>query len=133
MRASLAWVLFLAAAAEGQPRIVTGYYQNVPLLAGETELFPGGFMDFNRLRFTGAPSFGSFAVEVAYEQVLTLRENAVPAGSSLGAVPGGGEWLDLQWTLEEPIAAALDEGAVGAFATGAAVLVVGLAHGRVVF
>jgi hypothetical protein len=101
LRAALPWVLFLAAAAEGQPRIVTGYYQNVPLLAGETELFPGGFTDFNRLRFTGAPSFGSFAVEVAYEQVLTLRENAVPAGSFLGAVPGGAEWLDLQWTLED--------------------------------
>jgi hypothetical protein len=101
LRAAAAWFLLLAAGASAQTRLVTGYYQNVPLVAGASELFPGGFLDFNRVRFASAPSFGQVSIEVAYEHVLTFRENESEPGPFVGAVPGGGEWLDLQWTIEE--------------------------------
>jgi hypothetical protein len=84
-----------------QDRLVTAYYQNVPLWSDESPLAPGGWGDFNRFRVMAAPAFGAFSVEIAYEQLLTLRENEAPAGIFVGSVPGGGEWLPLQWTLEE--------------------------------
>ena len=99
----LAPALVLAApgltAAQG--RLVTAYYQNVPLWSAESTLAPGGFGDFNRFRIMSSPVFGAFSFEIAYEQLLTLRENEAPAGIFIGSVPGGGEWLPLQWTLEE--------------------------------
>lgn len=78
----------------------TGYYQNVPDWSGRNELTEGGWSDFNRLRMGATPSFGDFSLEVAYEQVLTARERET-TGIFVGSVPGGGEWLDLQWTLSE--------------------------------
>ncbi len=51
-----------------------------------------------------APQIGPFAAEVAYEHLLSYSERAVaaPLGALLqGVAPGGGEWLDLQWTLKE--------------------------------
>jgi hypothetical protein len=78
----------------------TGYYQNVPLWSDANELTAGGFSDFNRLRIAATPAFGDFSVEVAYEHVLTARENDA-TGIFVGSVPGGGEWFDLQWTVSE--------------------------------
>jgi hypothetical protein len=101
LRAKAAFFLVLAAPVSAQPRLVTGYYQNAPLVSGETELFPGGFSDFNRFRVASSPSFGSLSLEAAYEQVLTLRENEGSAAAFVGAVPAGGEWLELQWTIQE--------------------------------
>jgi hypothetical protein len=48
------------------------------------------------------PAAGSTALEIAYEQLVTYSERAGSglAGSIVeGLTPGGGEWLDLQWTL----------------------------------
>ncbi|MGH9323128.1 MAG: hypothetical protein ACRD21_02285 [Vicinamibacteria bacterium] len=98
---STAVVALLAVEAEAQPRLLTGYYQNVPLWSVESDLFPGGFTDFNRFRIGASTDFGKFSVEVAYEHVLTLRENEGGGGPFVGAVPGGGEWLELQWTIDE--------------------------------
>jgi hypothetical protein len=101
LKAGAAFFLILAAPASAQPGLLTGYYQNVPLFSGETELFPGGFSDFSRLRVTSSPSVGSVSFEAAYEQVLTLRENEASGAAFVGAVPAGSEWLALQWTIEE--------------------------------
>jgi hypothetical protein len=94
----------MALAAEpafAQSHLVTGYYQNVPLWSDSSDLSKGGLSDFNRFRLSTEPVFGRFSIEVAYEQVLTLRQNDTSSAIFIGAVPGGGEWLDLQWTIDE--------------------------------
>lgn len=103
MRARIQLVALLASLAAGeighaQETWLTGYYQNVPLWSQSSELSEGGASDFNRIRLTTAPVLGQFAIEVAYEQVATFRANPTD-GVFVGAVPSGGEWLDLQWTL----------------------------------
>lgn len=92
--------LLAAATAEGALPLPGGYYQNVPLWSRQNAFAPGGASDFNRFRLSSDLGFGPFSVEIAYEHVLTLRENDA-SGLFVGAVPGGGEWLDLQWSLEE--------------------------------
>ena len=87
----------LPGAALAQPLPLSGYVQTVPL--GGTA--GGGLSDFNRFRLSTEPGAGPFRLEAAYEHVLTLRRTGALPGFSLGAVPGGGEWLDLQWTLVE--------------------------------
>jgi len=76
------------------------YYQNVPLWSDRSPLSEGGFSDFNRLRLYGDAGLGDFSLGVAYEHAATWRE-ADAGGLFVGAVPGGGEWLDLQWTIED--------------------------------
>ena len=87
----------LSGTSLGQPLPLSGYVQTVPL-AGAAG---GGVSDFNRFRVSTEPAAGPFRVEAAYEHVLTLRRVGALPGLTLGAVPGGGEWLDLQWTLVE--------------------------------
>ena len=87
----------LSGTSFGQPLPLSGYLQTVPL--GGTG--GGGLSDFNRFRLSTEPAAGPFRVEAAYEHVLTLRRLGALPGFSLGAVPGGGEWLDLQWALVE--------------------------------
>jgi hypothetical protein len=98
---ALALSLALAAPLSAQSHLATGYYQNVPLWSDSSALSTGGLSDFNRFRISSEPSFGRWSFELAYEQVLTLRQNDTSAGVFVGAVPGGGEWLDLQWTIDE--------------------------------
>jgi hypothetical protein len=98
-RAALFWLVAGVAQAQ-EPRLFTGYYQNVPLWSGSNALVPGGASDFNRLRISTEPSIGDFSFELAYEQVVTFRESE-GRGLFVGAVPSGGEWLELQWTIEE--------------------------------
>ena len=83
-----------------QPKPVTFYYQNVPLWSQETELIDGNLSDFNRFRVMSDPMLGDFSFRFAYEQVATVRQND-SQGISVGLVPSGGEWLDLQWTIVE--------------------------------
>lgn len=83
-----------------QSKPVTFYYQNVPLWGQETDLSKGGFSDFNRFRIMSDPVLGDFSFDFAYEQVATFRQNE-NLGIFVGAVPSGGEWLDLQWTLAD--------------------------------
>jgi hypothetical protein len=86
--------------AGAQSSWFTGYYQNVPIVTEKTELSPGGFSDFNRIRLTSEPTLGQFGLEVAYEQAVTFRQNRGDI-EQVGRVPGGGEWLDLQWTIAD--------------------------------
>ena len=84
-----------------QTSLVTGYLQTVPLGSVETELTESNVSHFNRFRISSESVFGSVRVEAAYEHVLTLRQRDTPFGIGVGVVPGGGEWLDLQWTINE--------------------------------
>ncbi len=84
-----------------------GYYLNVPLWSDSDPLATssfGGFGDLQRLRLMTAPALGPLDLDLAYEHLLSYSERAVSAavGSIIGGLtPGGGEWLDLQWTIEE--------------------------------
>jgi len=93
-------LFFHAVTALAQSRPLAGYYQNVPLWSRETFLSPGGLSDFNRFRIMSDTVLGDFSFHVAYEQVATFRENETE-GIFVGAVPSGGEWLDLQWTIAD--------------------------------
>jgi len=102
---ALLFTLLGAARAHAQqlPEI-RGYYLNVPLWNDSTPFAVGGFGDLQRLRLMTAPALGPLDFEVAYEHLLSYSERAVSAavGSIIGGLtPGGGEWLDLQWTIEE--------------------------------
>lgn len=69
--------------------------QAVPL-TGTRE---GQIGEFNRIRLSAEPVAGPFELGVAYEHVLTFGRVADAPDFSLGAVPGGGERLRLQWTV----------------------------------
>ena len=77
------------------------YYQNVLIRSGASPLSPSSLSDFNRFRLESEPDFGDFTFAMAYEQLLTLRQRGFSGGTFLSAVPGGGEWLNLQQTLKE--------------------------------
>ena len=87
----------LPGTATAQTPPLSGYVQTVPL--GGTG--GGALSDFNRFRISSEPEVGPFRFGAAYEHVLTFQRLAALPGFSLGAVPGGSEWLDLQWTLTE--------------------------------
>jgi hypothetical protein len=97
---ALALALPVPAASGAQSSLFDFYYQNVPLWSDASALSPGGFGDFNRLRVESRPSFGAVSFDVAYEQIFSLRESPT-SGLVVGGVPGGGEWLDLQWDIAE--------------------------------
>jgi hypothetical protein len=80
-----------------------GYALNVLLAADSGDFGPGGVQDFQRLRLMASPTFGRVALDLAYEQLLTVRSNANLAtlGQNLGEPAGGGAWLPLQGTLEQ--------------------------------
>ncbi len=105
--AALALLIALLGAARShaqQPPEIRGYYLNVPLWSDSTPSAAGGFGDLQRLRLMTRPSLGPLDLEVAYEHLLSYSERAVSApvgGVIAGLAPGGGEWLDLQWTIEE--------------------------------
>lgn len=99
LRARVAWSAVLLSAlcdtSSGHALQLNGYMQAVPL-AGTRE---GQLGEFNRIRLSAEPVAGPFELGVAYEHVLTFRRVADAPDFSLGAVPGGGEWLRLQWTV----------------------------------
>lgn len=102
----LALAIALAQVPAGYAQIPTirGYYLNVPLWSDSTPLAIGGLGDLQRLRLMTSPRIGPFELEVAYEHLLSYSERAVsqPVGAILGGLtPGGGEYLTLQWTIEE--------------------------------
>ena len=87
--------------AQAQARWLTGYLQTVPLFSGATDLSDSSVTEFSRFRISTEPSLGPLSVEVAYEHGLTLQQRGAGDGLGLGVVPGGGEWLDLEWTVAE--------------------------------
>lgn len=99
LRARAGWAVVLLAAlcdaSSGQALQLNGYVQAVPL-AGTGD---GQLSEFNRIRLSGEPVAGPFGFGVAYEHVLTFRRLGALPEYTLGAVPGGGEWLRLQWTI----------------------------------
>ncbi|MGD2215490.1 MAG: hypothetical protein PVJ64_01985 [Gemmatimonadales bacterium] len=106
-RAAAALLFALLGATDGHAQRlpeVSGYYLNVPLWSDSTPFAIGGFGDLQRLRLMTEPTLGPFDLDVAYEHLLSYSQRAVsaPVGSIIGGLtPGGGEWLDLQWTIEE--------------------------------
>ena len=99
LRAGAAWTAVVLSAVCGAPSAhalqLNGYVQAVPL-AGTRD---GQLGEFNRIRLSAEPLAGPFELGAAYEHLLTFRRVAEAPGFSLGAVPGGGEWLRLQWTV----------------------------------
>lgn len=95
-------VLIGARPSHAQLPQVRGYYLNVPTWADSTRFAVGGIADLNRLRLMTEPSAGAFTLQIAYEQLLawTGRAGARPGAIFGGIVPGGGEWLDLGWTIK---------------------------------
>lgn len=83
--------------SSGQAMQLNGYVQAIPLV-GTRE---GQLGEFNRVRLFGESGVGDFGFGAAYEHVLTFRRFAEAPEFHLGAVPGGGEWLRLQWTAAE--------------------------------
>ena len=57
--------------------------------------------NFNRLRLTVELPVGPVSIGAAYEHVATIRRGSIASGIGIGAVPGGGEALDLQWTIAD--------------------------------
>ena len=100
-------ILAVAALAPGPARAqsswLTGYLQTVPLFAGSTVFTDASASAFNRLRLTTEPVFGPFAVEVAWDHALTVRQDDTDFSllGGLGTVPAGGEWFDLQWSAAD--------------------------------
>ncbi len=95
LRALLLALTLIAAPVAGQP--VRGYLQGVLIAGTEDDLLAF----FHRLRLSGEPEFGAFRLEVAYEHALNVRRSDARPGFTLGSSPGGGEWLDLEWTLAD--------------------------------
>jgi len=101
IRLSLFAVVVCAAhPVQAQERPFTLYYQNVPLFSLDSDLTDGGASDFNRFRVMADSTWKSFTFEAAYEHVATFRQNDTQ-GIFVGQVPGGGEWLELQWTVTD--------------------------------
>lgn len=106
LAALLPALLCFGSPARGQIPLpwLSGYYLTVPLWSDAGPLSVGGFGNVQRLRFMADPSFGPVAFDVAYEQFISWSAKAGggPGIGVPGAVaPGGGEWLDLQWVIEE--------------------------------
>ena len=93
-------ILFSSSTAPAQTRPMTIYYQNVPLSSGSSPFSAGGLSDFNRFRVTSEPVFGDVSIGVAYEHALTVQQQR-RNNFFVGAIPGGGEWLKLQWTIQD--------------------------------
>ena len=77
-----------------------GYAQTVPLYNGETGLQEHNTSGLNRFRLTSDPVFGPLSLNAAYEHTVTARWREL-MGGSVGVVPGGGEWLNLQWSIAD--------------------------------
>lgn len=79
------------------------YYLDVGLWSDSTPFSQGGIQNLQRLRLMVEPSQGPFSLEAAYEHALAFQQNPQTAGGFFlgGVLPGGGEWLDLQWTLSD--------------------------------
>jgi len=79
-----------------------GYFLNVPIVMADGPFSEGTVSDFQRLRLMTRPAYGDFAIDVAYEHLITLRSDS-GAGSMVGFAPigSGSDWLELQGTIWE--------------------------------
>jgi len=100
--ASLICVVLGAADLRGQLPDVSAYYFNLASVAGESPVSDAGVSDFQRLRLMWDPTVGPVAVDIAYEHTLILNSTEVLGTGSGILVPGAsGNWLDLDWTVDE--------------------------------
>ena len=84
-----------------QSRWLSGYLQTVPLASGSTALIDSNFSNFNRFRLTSEPMWDTLSIVAVYEHAATIRRRESPLGPGVGAIPGGGEWMPLQWILAD--------------------------------
>lgn len=80
---------------------ISAYVQTVPLWSDATGPGDSDVQSFNRLRLSVNQPVGVVSIGVAYEHVATIRRRATVSGIGVGEVPGGGEVLDLQWTIAD--------------------------------
>ncbi len=83
---------------------LSGYYLTVPLWSEATPFSAGGFGNSQRLRFMADPRLGPVAFDVAYEHFISWSaktDGGLGFGVPGAIAPGGGEWLDLQWVIED--------------------------------
>ena len=101
LAAALALALPRPAAAQLGP--LTGYYLNVPGDAGSSALGDGGWSDYQRLRLMLTPALGPLRLDAAYEQLFLFQQRPGAAFTALapGTAPTSGDWLGLDWTLEQ--------------------------------
>jgi len=79
---------------------IRGYTLSLGLWSDRSTFDPGGLTGIQRLRLMAEPSTGPLRLEVAWEHVVSYAERA-GGNALLGGivVPGGGEWLDLEWKV----------------------------------
>ena len=95
-------LLFVAGrSVEAQPGRITAYVQTVPLWSDATPLTDSDLKNFNRFRLTIDQPVGPVSIGAAYEHLTTFRRGSVVSGIGIGAAPGGGEALHLQWTVAD--------------------------------
>jgi hypothetical protein len=96
-------LLALGATPLAAQQRLSGYALNVFLGAAEGPFSAAGVQDFQRLRLMLAPARGAVALDLAYEQLLTVAStpDLAALGGSLGRPAGTGDWLPLQGTLAE--------------------------------
>lgn len=102
----VALVVVLLATARTTPVLaqsqwLNGYVQTVGIGTTATPVTDSNQSSFNRFRLTSEPVWNTISVEAAYEHAATIRRRESLPGIGIGAVPGGGEWMTLQWTLAE--------------------------------
>ena len=106
LTALLAALLFAPSTANTQIPLpwLSGYYLTVPLWSEATPFSAGGFGSSHRLRFMADPRLGPVSFDMAYEHFLSwsaLPDGGLGLGVPGAIAPGGGEWLDLQWVIED--------------------------------
>lgn len=103
--AAVALLLCSARPALAQlPFDLRGYYLNVGLWSDSTRFSVGGVDDIQRIRLMSEPRIGPLELEAAYEHAVSFSERPGSLGGGLlleAAVPAGGDWLDLSWTVTE--------------------------------
>lgn len=84
------------------PPWLRGYYLNFATAQAEGAVTSAAVSDVQRLRFMAGHTVGAVSFDIAYEHVLSLTSDP-SAGSVLGVLlsPIEGDWLDLDWTLED--------------------------------
>ena len=98
---ALVLIVVAGGSARAQPPRVNGYVQTVPVYTGPTAVGDHNVADFSRFRLSTEPTFGPVSIGIAYEHALTLRRFGAGSRLNVGGVPGGGEWLALQWEPAE--------------------------------
>lgn len=95
-------LLFATSPALAQRVELRGYGLSVALGSTEGPYTDAAVQDVLRGRLMSAGAWGPLAVDLAYEQTLTVTSVANPlaTGALLGVMPGRGDWLPLQGTLD---------------------------------